>query len=361
MIQKITFLTLIFILFSCSTEHSESNTSADNMYFPPTDGSTTWETKSITDLGWNVSAVQPLLDYLQEKNSKSFIILGNGRIVLEHYFNGHTASTLWKWNSAGKTLTSTVAGIAAQEGLLNLNNKVSDYIGTGWTSAPLTKENLITCKNLLCMNSGLDDSLGDDVSPSNLKYLADAGTRWAYHNVYVKLQDVVEQASGQPWNTYFNTKLRDKIGMESSGFWYIGTGANLGLKIYFSTTRSMARFGLLALNKGKWNGTQIINEAFLNDATSTSQNINQAYGYLWWLNGKSSYHLPQTQLQFSGCLIPTAPNDMFCALGKDDQKIYVIPSKKMVIVRMGDAADSSNMALSDFDEVLWQKISALYP
>jgi hypothetical protein len=51
---------------------------------------------------------------------------------------------------------------------------------------------------------------------------------------------------------------------------------------------------------------------------------------------------------------------MFMALGKDDQKIYVVPSRKMVVIRMGNPADASNMALSDFDDMLWQKINALY-
>jgi CubicO group peptidase (beta-lactamase class C family) len=124
----------------------------------------------------------------------------------------------------------------------------------------------------------------------------------------------------------------------------------------------MARFGLLIYNKGKWESNTIVNENYLNEATNTSQNINLGYGYLWWLNGKSSYHLPQSQLQFNGSLIPTAPADMYMALGKNDQKIYVIPSKKMVVIRMGDVANPDNptFALSDFDEVLWQKISALY-
>ncbi len=326
----------------------------EQMYFPPLTGDY-WETKSIADLDWNQDAVQPLLDYLELKHTKSFIVLVNGRIVIERYFNNHSATTPWYWASAGKTLTATVTGIAQQEGLLNINNKVSDYLGTGWTSAPLAKENLITCKNLLSMNSGLNDALGDDVSPANLQYVADAGTRWAYHNVYVKLQDVVAQASGQTWTNYFNTKLRDKIGM-TGGAWI----EQDGLSVYWSTSRSMARFGLLALNKGTWNGTVVLNETYFNEATNTSQTINQAYGYLWWLNGKTSYHLPQTQIQFPGTLIPSGPNDMFCALGKNDQKIYIIPSKKMVVIRMGDVADGVNFALSDFDEVLWQKISALY-
>jgi CubicO group peptidase (beta-lactamase class C family) len=333
-----------------------SFTTEEAMYFPPSDGNVTWETKTISSLGWNQSAVQPLLDYLELKHSKSFIILVNGRIVMENYFNGHSATTPWYWASAGKTLTSTVTGIAEQEGLININNKVSDYLGTGWTSAPLAKENLITCKNLLCMNSGLNDALGDDVSPANLQYVADANTRWAYHNVYVKLQDVVAQASGQTWTSYFNTKLRDKLGM-TGGSW-INSGD--GLSVYWSTTRNMARFGLMALNKGKWNGSQVVNETYFTAATNTSQTINQAYGYLWWLNGKTSYHLPQSQLQLPGSIIPNGPADMFMALGKNDQKIYVIPSKKMVVIRMGDAADTVNMALSDFDDVLWQKISALY-
>jgi CubicO group peptidase (beta-lactamase class C family) len=353
-------LSSILFLTSCSTETvlptpipTPTPIPVEEAMYYPTIGSSVWETKSIQALGWNQSAVQPLLDYLALKNSKSFIILVNGRIVMENYFNSHNAAANWYWASAGKTLTSTVTGIAQQEGLLNINNKVSQYIGTGWTSAPLAKENLITCKNLLSMNSGLDDGT-DAVDPASLTYTADAGTRWAYHNVYVKLQDVVASASGQTWSSYFNTKLRDKIGMD--GNWF-QSGNN---SVYSSTTRSMARFGLLALNKGKWNSEQILNVNYFNEATNTSQAINQSYGYLWWLNGKSSFHLPASQLQFSGSIIPDGANDMYMALGKDDQKIYVIPSKKMVVIRMGNAADIVNPALSDFDNVLWQKINALY-
>lgn len=349
--KKIVPILLVMLLTSCGAD--DSTNPEEGMYFPPI-GSTTWETKSSSSLGWDETQVQPLLDYLELKHTKGFIVLHNGKIVLENYFNGHSATSTWYWASAGKTLTATVTGIAEQEGLLNINNKVSDYLGTGWTSAPVAKENLITNKHLLTMTSGLNDALGDDVSPANLQYTADAGTRWAYHNAYVKLQDVVAAATGETWSNYFNTKLRDKIGM-TGGLW-----TNLdGLSVYFSTTRNMARFGLLALNNGKWQSNQIVPQNYFQSATSTSQNINLAYGYLWWLNGKSSYHLPQSQLQFNGTLIPSAPNDMYCALGKNDQKIYIVPSKKLVIIRMGDVADGVNFALSDFDETLWEKISAV--
>lgn len=351
-------LLLSFLTLSCSSDSGgETEPTPEAMYFPPSDGSNTWESKLVADLNWNQNAVQPLLDYLELKNTKSFIILVNGRIVMENYFNGHSATTPWYWASAGKTLTATVTGIAQEEGLININNKVSDYLGTGWTSAPLAKENLITCKNLLCMTSGLNDALGDDVSPANLQYVADAGTRWAYHNVYVKLQDVVAQASGQTWTNYFNTKLRDRIGM-TGGAWINSDG----LSVYWSTTRNMARFGLLSLNQGKWDGNTIVSSAYFNQATTTSQNLNQAYGYLWWLNGKSTYRLPGLQLQFNGTLIPNAPSDMYAALGKNDQKIYVVPSMKMVIIRMGEVANPENptFALSGFDNELWDKINDLY-
>lgn len=343
------------LLFSCSSDDNASdnnNPQSEGIYFPPL-ASDIWETKSLEELNWDTNELLELLDYLEINNSKSFMVLHNGKIVVESYFDSHTNISPWYWASAGKTLTTSVTGIAQDEGLLNINDKVSDYIGTGWTSTPLEKEDLITCGNLLTMTSGLDDSLGDNVSSSNLQYIADAGERWAYHNVYVKLQDVIASASGQNWSSYFNTKLKDRIGM--SGAWI----QNGDFSVYWSNTRSMARFGLLTYANGKWQNEQIIPEAFLNDAVNTSQNLNEAYGYMWWLNGKSSFRLPQTQIQFSGELIPEAPADMYSALGKNDQKIYISPSNKLVVIRMGSATDSENLALSDFDNQLWFRINAM--
>ncbi|MEP3208759.1 MAG: serine hydrolase [Maribacter sp.] len=361
---------LVFGFTSCSKETNDDNLTDEDqieemddvpeveendtaVYFPPID-SDTWEQATMTELDWDEAAEQPLLDFLEENNTRSFIIMHEGKIVIEAYFNEHLATSPWYWASAGKTLTSTTVGIAQDEGFLNINDKVSDYLGAAWTSVSSEKEDLITNKHLLAMDSGLDDSLGDAVSPSNLQYVADAGTRWAYHNVYVKLQDVVAAASNQSWSEYFNSRLRDKIGM--TGTW-LESGEDLS--VYWSNTRSMARFGLLIYANGKWKNEQIISEAFLEEATNSSQDINLSYGYLWWLNGKDSYGLPQTQLKFNGPLVPNAPVDMYSALGKNDQKIYVVPSKKLVIVRMGDAADDSNFALSSFDNALWAKVNAL--
>lgn len=342
----------ILVFTSCKKDQTQPTTN-DGMYFPSIT-TNDWETKTSTSLNWNQNAIQPLKDFLIQKNTKSFMILVNGRIVMEEYFNGHTSTATWEWNSAGKTLTTATFGIAQQEGLVNSNTRVSQYLGAGWTTAPLLKENQITNKHLLTMTSGLNDA-NNLVIPANLTYLADAGTRWSYHNVFQKLMDVVEKASNQPYETYFTNKLKTKIGMDGS--WNNG----LIFRIYYSNTRSMARFGLLALNKGKWNTEQIVSEAYFNESVNTSQTINPSYGYLWWLNGKSSFMVPGSQAIFLSNLIPNAPTDMYAAMGANDQRIYVVPSKKMVVVRMGNAADPTNpsFAISGFDNTLWEKINAV--
>ncbi len=348
------FFGFLLSVMNCNKNNDEIQPiPTESMYFPLNTG-TIWQTKSISSLGWNQNAVQPLKDFLIQKNTKSFIVLVNGRIVFEEYFYGHTATNTWEWNSAGKTLVTTTVGIAQQENLLNSNNKVSQYIGTGWTSELIAKENLITLKHLLTMTSGINDT-NNLVITSNLTYLADAGSRWSYHNVFQKLMNVVAQASNQDYETYFNNRLKNKIGMD--GFWNNG----LIFKIYHSSTRSMARFGLLALNKGKWGNEQIINESFFNESVTPSQNINLSYGYLWWLNGKTSYMVPGSQTIYQGSLVPNAPSDMYAAMGANDQRIYVIPSKNMVVVRMGNASDLSNTnsVVSIFDNALWGKLNAV--
>ena len=353
--KSLKFLLLILLpILGCNKNEDGSPSSTDEKMYFPSNNENTWETKSLSSLGWKESAVQPLNEYLTQKHSKSFMILVNGRIVLEEYFSGHTSTSSWQWNSAGKTLVATTTGIAQQEGLLNINDKVSQYLGTGWTSEPLEKENLITSRHLLTMTSGISDE-SELVIKSNLTFLTDAGTRWSYHNVFQKLMDVVEKASNQDFENYFNAKLKDKIGMD--GYWNYG----LIFKIYYSNTRSMARFGLLALNKGKWKNETIINENFFNESIRTSQNINPSYGYLWWLNGKSSYMVPGGQTVYQGTLVPNAPTDMYAAMGAEDQRIYIIPSKNMVIIRMGNASDPANpnFALSGFDNDLWEKINAV--
>jgi len=299
-------------------------------YFPPKIG-TTWETISPASLGFCPERIDSLYQMLEDRNTKSFILLQDGKIVLEKYFGTFTRDSFWYWASAGKSLSAFLVGQAKDEGLIDINAPTSAYLGAGWTSAPSDKEALITVRDQLRMTSGLDDGVPDVdcTNPSCLIYKADAGTRWAYHNgVYHLVHDVIEEASGQGINVFTKTRLFDRTGM--TGLWIN--------HIQYGRARDMARFGLLMLAKGVWSGDTLLrDQQYLYDMVHPSQTLNRSYGYLWWLNGQQSFMLPGLQLVIPGKLVPNAPDDTYMALGKNDQKIHVVPSKRWVVVRQGDS------------------------
>lgn len=359
--QIVALLALTFVSFSCSknndsdTSDPDSDPQPEGLYFPPTT-TDAWETSTTIELGWNTNTEQSLYNFLEEKRTKAFILLKDGKIALEWYFGDHTENTAWYWASAGKTLTAFTTGIAVEEGHLSLTDRASNYLGEGWTSTGTGKEDLITVWHQLTMTTGMDDSQGDCKTPNCLTYVADAGTRWSYHNApYTLIQDVVSDATQTDFEDYFDVKLKGKIGM--TGQWISTNGSN---NVYWSTARSMARFGLLNLNNGVWNDETVLGEKdFLNDMKESSQVLNKSYGYLWWLNGKESSMIPNSQIVFPSGLMPDAPEDLYAGLGKNDQKLHIVPSQNLVLVRMGEDTGETLLGPSSFDNELWIKINSL--
>ena len=323
------------------------------IYFPPTTGNT-WQTTTPAELGWCEDQIPELLTFLESNNTKAFIVLKNGKIVIENYFGTFTQDSLWYWASAGKTLTSYLVGIAQQNGQLSINDLSSSYLGTGWTSCTAAQENNITVRNQLTMTSGLDDGVADPycTDPNCLVYSADAGTRWAYHNgPYTLLDGVLEGATGQTLNGLVFSALKQPTGMD--GF-FIQSGYN---NVYLSTARSMARFGILMQNGGNWNGNQLMTDAnYFQEMITPSQNLNNSYGYLWWLNGQSSYMIPQAQIVIPGMMFPNAPSDVYAAIGRDGQFLNVSPSEGLVFIRMGNAPDNSLVPFLLNDQI-WEKLN----
>ena len=353
-------LVLVLLVWNCSSSNTDGisnppNNEEPEMYFPPI-GSNSWEIQNIDELNWNTSALPDLLNFLEDSNSRTFIILYKGRIVVENYFNGATSNSNLPWFSAGKTLSAFMVGKAQEEGHLDLTDSSSDYLGQGWTSMNQEEEMAITIFHHLSMTTGLD-YLGNGfcTDPECLEYLNPAGSFWYYHNApYTLIQDIVSNAVSTTFDNYFNSKLRDPIGMQ--GLW-IPSGFN---KFYFSNARSMARFGLLCLNEGVWDEQLILEDTdFFQNMTNTSQQLNKAYGYLWWLNGKASYRVPGSTQEFSGHLIPNAPTDLIAGLGANDQKLYVVPSMDLVIIRQGGDAGETLLGPSGYDNQLWSYISDL--
>ncbi|MEO0507822.1 MAG: serine hydrolase [Bacteroidota bacterium] len=357
--QVYLLLLSLVLIVACSSENSEGETSIDeqpvptNLYFPPANAPD-WATVSASQLDWNTGEEDALRSFLDDNGTKAFMILKNGRIVLEWYFDEHTQNTSWYWASAGKTLTAFTVGIAQEQGFLDIDNPTSDYLGEAWTAIPANKEALITVKHQLTMTSGLNEGEFECYDPSCLTYVSDAGTRWAYHNgPYTLLQQVVANATEEDWQAYFNAQLRDKVGMD--GFWF-NTDPN---NIFFSTARSMARFGILNLNNGVWDGETILGDVTYRTAMkNSSQSLNPAYGYLWWLNGKDTFMAPGVLQSQNGNLVPNAPADLYAGLGKNDQKLYIVPSSGLVIVRMGEDSGADLLGPSSFDNDLWGRLSA---
>ncbi|MFM9944358.1 MAG: serine hydrolase [Bacteroidia bacterium] len=331
MLKKLLLLISIF-----QFQLSKSQT----LYFPPTTGAS-WDTTSLESLGWCRDKTQPLYDFLEAKNSKAFIVLKDGKIVIEKYFGKFTKDSVWYWASAGKTLTAFAVGMAQEDGFLKITDTSSKYLGKGWTKEPLAKENLITIRHQLTMTTGLDDGVKDNhcYLDTCLQYKADAGNRWAYHNApYTMLDKVIENSTSKNLNTYLSSKLKNSTGM-----------AGLFIKldydnVYFSTPRTMARFGILMLNKGDWNGTKVLkDQTYILQMTNTSQNLNNSYGYLLWLNGKTNFMVPGLQFVFPGYLSPNAPADMYSAMGKNGQFLNVIPSQNLIVIRMGNAPNGNEV------------------
>jgi CubicO group peptidase (beta-lactamase class C family) len=329
---------------------------SQGFYFPPKTG-TTWQTLTPASQGFCPERIDSLYHFLEAKNTKSFILLKDGKIVLEKYFGTFVQDSVWYWASAGKSLSAFLVGQAQDEGILDIQDKTSQHLGLDWTAAPSAKEDLITIRNQLTMTTGLEDAVpdGNCTTPSCLTYKADAGTRWAYHNApYHLAHDVIEAASGVSLNQFTKTRLFDRTGMK--GLWLN--------HIMYSKARDMARYGLLTLAKGVWAGDTLLrDQQYMFDMTHSSQNLNKSYGYLWWLNGQESFMLPGVQLAFPFKLIPNAPDDMFAALGKNDQKIHIVPSKGWVVVRQGNDAGYTNTFGNSvpilFDNDMWSYLNKL--
>jgi len=276
-----------------------------------------------------------LYNFLEQQNSKAFIVLKDGKIVLEKYFGTFTQDSLWYWASAGKTLTSYLIGKAQEQGYLSINDTASKYLGVGWTNCTRQQEDSIAIRHQLTMTTGLDDGVTDNhcTDPGCLVYKATPGSRWAYHNApYTLLEKVITQATGQNINVYTQSALKTRTGI--TGAWLTVDYDN----VYYSKPRSMARFGLFIQNNCVWNTDTLLRDTVYKKAMlTTSQQLNYGYGYLWWLNGKGSYMVPTSQLILPGSYAPAAPADMYAAIGKNGQIISIVPSKGLVVVRMGNA------------------------
>jgi CubicO group peptidase (beta-lactamase class C family) len=348
-------LLIVGATLACREDAPTAPTAA-SLYFPPSDGSP-WQSVRPVEAGFDSAALASALDWAGTQESFGIVVLWRGRIVAERYWAGWTSNTRGPLFSAGKSITSALVTQMIAEGKLSLDTSVSAILGAGWSRAT-TGESAITVRHLMAMASGLNDSLQRVVAP---------GATFYYNNpAYYQLFGVLSEVSGLTVPQLAASRIFTPIGM-TRALAIENTDTGEPGYVFAASARDFARFGLLLQAGGRWNGAPVLTDsAALRQSRQYAGTDNLSYGWLWWLNGGASHRTPGPYLlpTNAGPLIPSAPSDLVAALGLDDKKLYLVPSRELVIVRLGDrapvAGPGSPEAGSSFDNEFWTRLSAAF-
>ena len=311
----------------------------------------TWAKARPASLGFDQAKLGTIARRAEEAGSNCLLVARKGKIVGEWYWNGRTAAASQEVFSATKSYGSTLVGIAQAEGKLDIDDKASQYIAA-WRGTPSAD---VTIRQILSNDSGRELSAAVDYGQLpfsadmdrlaiGLRQEAEPGTTWGYNNSAIQTLDaVLTQATGESPARYAQAKLLGPIGMAHSEMTTDRAGNTKVFMGLHSTCEDMARFGHLFLRDGRWDGRQVVPADWVAAATGRpSQRLNDAYGYLWWLNRKGTVVGPQqatTGRDGGGRpdtqVAPGAPEDMYFALGLGNQIIAVDPGSETVVVRLG--------------------------
>ncbi len=312
-----------------------------------------WESAPAISRGFDTDALERLADQAEAASSSCLAIVKDGVVVDERYWGGADAETPREAFSVTKSISSTLVGIAQDDGDLALTDSASEYI-PAWKDTPAAA---VTVENLVSNDSGREWSLGIDYgemigSPDKTAFAIDLGQPdppgevWAYNNSAIQtLDDVLSEATGEEPKDFAAERLLEPIGMDQSEMTTDPAGNTLTFMGLQTTCLNLARFGYLFLRGGMWDGEQVVSSEFVEAATGrSSTELNAGYGYLWWLNRAGRQAAPtvavsgdDTEGAEEAQMAPGAPEDIFWALGLFSQIVAVIPSEGIVAVRMGDA------------------------
>jgi len=337
---------------------------AAGLYFPPADGP--WETVDPAAAGWDAAGLDAALALAGDRDSTGVVILHRGRILAERHWtldapsrghvngshgpnaDGHAVEDV---ASVQKSVVAVLVGLARERGLVALDDPVTDHAGR-WTRATAEQERAVTIRHLMAMTTGLTPALEHDAAP---------GSKWLYNTpAYHHLLRIVAAAAGLDRNAVTREWLTGRLGMRDSR-WAPRPWAASAIATGFATTaRDLARFGLLILAGGSWDGETVMEDTeYLEEMLRPSQALNPSYGLLWWTNGQASsmsWAIPPVAT--GGALIPAAPADLVAAQGARDRKLYVVPSLDLVVSRLGDNGSREG---SSFNDAFWERLVEAAP
>jgi CubicO group peptidase (beta-lactamase class C family) len=305
------------------------------------------------------SSMQALLDYVQGQKTTGFLVIRDRKVLVERDWPSPVADPSFKdfayettrdgalledVASQQKSFVSMLVAIAVDKGLVDLSKPVSDYVSSGWSKAAPDQEASIRIIDVLTMSSGLN---------TDFSYAASPGTVFLYNTpVYAIIKRVLAAAAKATLESITRDWLTAPAGMNDTSWRrrpaaFADVGNPTGL---VTSPRDTATFGQIVLDRGRSrDGRRIVSETALQAMFDRSA-TNPAYGHLWWLNG-GAYTIRPLNARIDGPLIPGAPADLVAALGALDRKLYIVPSRKLIVVRMGPTALDK-----DFDQQLWSRL-----
>ena len=286
------------------------------------------------------------------------LVMKGNEVVAEWNFGNHTPNTKILVASVSKSFTNTLVGIAQKKGLVNIDDKASKFI-TEWVG---TKSESVTIRHLLAMTStrtdfnivnSLQDLRGQTLFPANggAQHATSPGLRWAYHNASTQaLEIVLSRATGESVSAFAQRELFAKLGMTTTiekdpkGIEAVYVG-------FMSTCSDVAKLTRLYLQKGVWNGEQILTPEYVVDSlspqvTSTAANasMNGSYGLQIWLNSDKGTSITVGR---AGSLYPDLPTDTFLFQGACRQFGVGVPSKDLTVVMLRPGCDTLEKAFLD--------------
>jgi CubicO group peptidase (beta-lactamase class C family) len=290
----------------------------------------------------------------KSKKTRAVLVIYKDHIIAEKYTDGFDKNTSILGWSMTKSITSAVLGILEKQGKIEINQ---NHLFPAWENDERSK---ITLNNLLQMNSGLEwtedyNTISDvtkmlflekDMSKTQLlkPLVSEPNNSWNYSSGTTNLLSGFirnQFETHQQYLDFWYSELIDKIGMHSMLIETDLAGNYVGSSYGWATPRDWAKFGLLYLHKGNWNGEQILNESWVQYTATPTNSSNGQYGAHFWLN--------------AGGVYPNVPKDLFSCNGYQGQRVFILPSKDLVVVRMGLTENSS----FDFDAFLSQIISSI--
>ncbi|MCB0962521.1 MAG: serine hydrolase [Acidimicrobiales bacterium] len=323
-----------------------------------------WDEATPTELGIDETVLDELAAEAEAGNSTCFLVARDGRVAGEWYWAATGPDDTHEVFSVTKSIASTLVGLAVGDGDLAVEDPVATWVGS-WRG---TASEDVTVRDLLSMDSGRARDLGSDylaivAAPDRTRYsvglgqTSPPGTTWAYSNTAVQvLEPVLSEATGVDPVDYARERLFEPLGMDRT-FLTTDLAGNASLAFGAQTTcRDLARLGLLILSDGVWDGTRILPEGWVAEATSPSTDLNVGYGYLWWLNEDG--RVVDSALAVSaqgdedpvgGRQVPGAPTDLVWALGLGEQILQIHPDSGTILVRIGGNAPAGTSPFTEDD------------